>query len=304
MSTSFRQGPKRPWDAAQRVTEPKPVVLVVTPEKDLACFIVDQIKHCFHISVVSDGVGVLTLARYDYPDVILVDAATILTGSNDRLEEIKSYVEIAGFPPVILIAGDDELTKVLAKDWRPDDFLAKPTSPAELLFRIETQYGACRRQKDLDKTRAHLSLIMDNAPAGIVLLKPISGDKDDFMIEAVNLNINRVAGLDRQYLFVGHSLAECLRPAVSDGMYRTSEIDARIAERMAWYASRPDETIWSIFPTINDRYVRTTRSPHSDYGFVVVTVDTTDQVNAERALAVKSGQFDLMLENMPCRRRS
>ncbi|MEI7608516.1 MAG: PAS-domain containing protein [Rhodospirillaceae bacterium] len=162
--------------------------------------------------------------------------------------------------------------------------------------------AAARLQKlerRLDEVAARMNLIMDNVPAGIVLLKPVPGERPDFLITAVNHNVNKVAGFSRKYLFEGRSLAECLRPAAADGMYGECEIDRRIAERMAWYASRPDETIWSVFPSVGGRWVKATRSPHGDFGFVVVTVDTTEQVRAERALAEKSGQFDLMMTNIP-----
>ena len=162
--------------------------------------------------------------------------------------------------------------------------------------------GASRRdlERRLAEATARLNLIMDNVPAGIVLLKPIPGERPDFLISAVNRNINRVAGFTtQQFLIEGERLAECLRPAAAHGMYGACDIDRRIAERMAWYNSRPEETISSVFPTVEDRFVKATRSPHGDFGFVVVTVDTTDQVRTERALAEKSGQFDLMLENMP-----
>ena len=154
-------------------------------------------------------------------------------------------------------------------------------------------------ERRLAETTARLDLIMDNVPAGIVLLKPLGGDPPDFLITAVNRNVNKVAGFSQQFLVEGKGLVECVRRAAEHGMYATTEIDERIAVRMAWYASRPDETIWSVFPTIGDHWVRATRSPYGDFGFVVVTVDTTDQVRTARALAEKSGQFDLMLENMP-----
>ena len=154
-------------------------------------------------------------------------------------------------------------------------------------------------ERRLAETTARLNLIMDNVPAGIVLLKPLGGDPPDFLIAAVNRNVNKVAGFSQQFLIEGERLTDGVRRAAEHGMYATSEIEERIAQRMAWYASRPDETIWSVFPTIGDHWVRATRSPHGDFGFLVVTVDTTDQVRTARALAEKSGQFDLMLENMP-----
>ena len=159
--------------------------------------------------------------------------------------------------------------------------------------------GVRELERRLAETTARMDLIMDNVPAGIVLLKPIPGDSPDFLITAVNRNVNKVAGFSQLFLYPGGRLAECLRPAAAQGMYGECEIERRIAERMAWYASRPDETIWSVFPSVGGRFVKATRSPHGDFGFVVVTIDTTEQVRTERALAETSGQFELMLENMP-----
>lgn len=299
MSSSFRQGPKPSWIATLSVTETKPVVLVVTQEEELADFIAEQLSEGFQLFPAQDGDAALAFMQRNYADIVLVDASIGLSNKFDIFHHMSENRERGEPPVVILMANYDECELFCDNKYRPNDLLLKPILPIDLFLKVDGQFRARQCRRDLEKTRAHLSLIMDNAPAGIILLKPIAGDRDDFLIEAVNFNINKIAGLDRQYLFVGQSLAECLRPAAEDGMYRTPQIDARISERMAWYASQPDDTIWSIFSTVNGRFVRTTRSPHSDYGFVVVTVDTTDQVNTERALAEKSEQFDLILENMP-----
>ncbi len=154
-------------------------------------------------------------------------------------------------------------------------------------------------ERQLAEQIARMKVIMDNIPAGIVLLKPIEGENPNFLITAVNRNVNKIAGFDQQLLYEGGRLAECLRPAAAQGMYGQCEIDQRIAERMTWYASTPDQTIWSIFPSVDGRFVKATRSPLGDFGFVVVTVDTSEQVRTERALAEQSAQFSLMLDNMP-----
>ncbi len=275
------------------------MALIITPEVELANFIVKHIGCQFQARFASSGSEGLASVRCEAIDIVLIDAATLYIEGIDFCQILKSSPDASPNIPVIVIADDVEIDRILKNNCTPDELLVKPISPADLVFRVTSQIRGRINQDELQRKRAHMELIMDNAPAGIILLKPIAGVKNDFRIEAVNFNINKLVGLDRQYLFVGQSLTECLRPAAADGMYRTPEIDARIAERMAWYASRPDETIWSIFPTQNDRFVKTTRSPHGDFGFVVVTTDTTEQVRAERALAEKSGQFDLMLENMP-----
>ena len=153
-------------------------------------------------------------------------------------------------------------------------------------------------ERRLDEVTARMNLIMDNVPAGIVLLKPVPGERPDFLITAVNHNVNKVAGFSRKYLFEGRLLAECLRPAAADGMYGECEIDRRIAERMAWYNSRPDKTISIVYPADHGRFLKFTRSPVGEYGMVVLFVDITEQMRIEKDLEAARDRAEAALSDL------
>ncbi|MEI8395206.1 MAG: PAS-domain containing protein [Rhodospirillaceae bacterium] len=268
--------------SADQTTDAKLTVLVIEPEPEALRFITSVLCSKYRVVTAEDRSQGLTSARLDLPCLILTAVTMPLMSV-----------------PVILMANAEDVAQPDAEACLADEYLVKPFGFLELLTRVATLIRLHDLEARLAESKARLGLIMDNVPAGIVLLKPIEGEHPDYLITAVNKNVNRVAGFTQDFLYEGGHLAQCLRPAAASGMYGECEIDRRIAERMQWYASRPDETIQSVFPTINGRFVQASRSPHGTFGFVVVTVDITERILAEQALTVKSGQFDLMLENIP-----
>ncbi len=322
VSLRFRRGSQRPargegsacaelgvgdGPAETEVTEAPPamgaasrlLVLVVDSDAHIRRFVGSALGDQYRVVLVSSGAEALALARREVPALVLVAVALPTIGGAELCALIKREFDRVGPVPVILMADRARQALWGQEVGAPDDFLIKPFGRAELRARVAIWVLVRGLERRLAETTARMNLIMDNVPAGIVLLKPIPGDRADFLITAVNRNVNKVAGFNQQFLVEGGELATCLRPAASHGMYGECEIDRRIAERMAWYASRPDDTIFSVFPSVGGRFVQATRSPHGDFGFVVVTVDITERVMTERALTEKSAQFDLILENIP-----
>ena len=279
-------------------TPAKPLILVAGAGLRARRLIAAALGPTYRVAVARDGRAGFAAALREPPDLILATAPPPDDGPG-LCERIKDSPGRLGRIPLVVMAAAAEIDRLAATGCRADEYLRTPLSAAELRTRVGALLRLREAERRLAEAEARLNLIMDNVPAGLVLLQPIPGDSPDFLITAVNRNVNKVAGFTQKFLHEGRRLTECLRPAAAHGMYGDCEIERRIAERMAWYASRPGETIWSVFPTVDDRFVKATRSPHGDFGFVVVTVDTSEQVRTERALARKSEQFDLMLENMP-----
>jgi len=229
-----------------------------------------------------------TVTEITHPDdrTVSIDTAQrIINGEVEQVEEIKRYIRSDGS----VIWCQVSIRLIRSDSGTPLYFI--PMSIDITDRRLSEQ--------SLALTTSHLNMIMENVPAGIVLLKPTDGDITDFHIIAVNNNINKVAGFTKQFLRSGHSLVECLRPAAASGMYGDCDIERRIAERMKWYASCPNEIISSIFPSVGGRFVKATRSPHTALGFVAVTVDITDEVRVERELTDVKERFSLFMDTLP-----
>lgn len=229
-----------------------------------------------------------TVAEITHPDdrTVSIDTAQrIINGEVEQVEEIKRYIRSDGSVVWCQVS-----VRLIRND-----------SGTPLYFLPMSIDITDRRlsEQSLALTTSHLNMIMENVPAGIVLLKPTDGDTPDFHIMAVNKNINKVAGFAKQFLHSGHSLVECLRPAAASGMYGDCDIERRIAERMKWYASCPNEIISSVFPSVGGRFVKATRSPHTALGFVAVTVDITDEVRIERELTDIKERFSLFMDTLP-----
>ncbi len=276
----------------------QPVVLVVDPGADTRRFIISRLGTGYRVVTAGDGREGYLAALRDPPDLVLAAVSMPAMDGPALCAAIKDNPGSLGEVPVILMASRAELARLSGEGRDADEYLVKPFDAAELIARVGTLIRLRALERQLAETAARMDLIMDNVPAGIVLLKPIPGGKPDFLITAVNKNVNKVAGFTQQFLYPGGRLSECLRPAAAHGMYGECDIERRIAERMAWYASRPEETITSVFPTVDDRFVNASRSPHSDFGFLVVTVDASEQVRTERALKAARDQAENALEDL------
>ena len=286
-----------PGDAAMDAAS-RPLVLVIDGDAESRRFIAARLRRGHRVITAADGGAGLALARRESPDLILAAAAMPAPDGLELSAALAGEPATSGRIPLILITGRADSARLRRAGWPVDDQLLKPFSAAELLARTAAALRRRALARRLAESAARLDLIMDNVPAGIVLLQPLSGAEPDFVITAVNRNVNRIAGFSQVFLHPGSRLTECLRPAAANGMYGDCNIDQRIRDRMAWYASTPGETISSVFPSVDGRFVQATRSAYGDFGFLVVTVDNTEQVKSEQELQAACERAEGALEDL------
>lgn len=286
-----------PGDAAMDAAS-RPLVLVIDGDAESRRFIAARLRRGHRVITAADGGAGLALARRESPDLILAAAAMPAPDGLELSAALAGEPATSGRIPLILITGRADSARLRRAGWPVDDQLLKPFSAAELLARTAAALRRSALARRLAESAARLDLIMDNVPAGIVLLQPLSGAEPDFVITAVNRNVNRIAGFSQVFLHPGSRLTECLRPAAANGMYGDCNIDQRIRDRMAWYASTPGETISSVFPSVDGRFVQATRSAYGDFGFLVVTVDNTEQVKSEQELQAACERAEGALEDL------
>lgn len=118
-------------------------ILIIDDEKDIADLLEDIIrKEGFNnIRKCYCGLDGIKLCRESKPDIVLLD---IMMPDIDGLEVCKSIREFSYCPILFLSAKNSDIDKVLGLSIGGDDYITKPFSPKEIVFRIKAQL---RRQQ-------------------------------------------------------------------------------------------------------------------------------------------------------------
>lgn len=118
-------------------------ILLVDDEKDITDLVEEVLrKDGFHnISKAYNGLDAVNLCKTHSPDVVVLD---IMLPDIDGIEVCKRIREFSYCPILFLSSKNDDIDKILGLSSGGDDYVAKPFSPREIVFRIKAQF---RRQQ-------------------------------------------------------------------------------------------------------------------------------------------------------------
>lgn len=118
-------------------------ILLVDDEKDIIDLLEEVLqKDGFHsIQKACTGLEALSICREFQPDVIVLD---IMLPDIDGLEVCKKIREFSYCSILFLSSKNDDIDKILGLSCGGDDYVTKPFSPREIVFRIKAQL---RRQQ-------------------------------------------------------------------------------------------------------------------------------------------------------------
>lgn len=118
-------------------------ILLVDDEKDIMDLIEDVLcKDGFQsILKASNGREAISLCKHYNPEVIVLD---IMLPDIDGIEVCKKIREFSYCPILFLSSKNDDVDKILGLSSGGDDYITKPFSPREIVFRIKAQL---RRQQ-------------------------------------------------------------------------------------------------------------------------------------------------------------
>jgi DNA-binding response OmpR family regulator len=120
-------------------------ILVVDDKKEMRDLLSSYLsREGFDIVSAGDGREALFTARYEKPDLIILD---IMMPQMDGYEFMRLYTREAATPIILLTAKLDETEKVLGLELGADDYITKPFSPRELSARVR---AVLRRMKKAD----------------------------------------------------------------------------------------------------------------------------------------------------------
>ena len=118
-------------------------LLLVDDEKDITDLLEEVLrKEGFkHIIKASNGLEAVSLCRLHQPDAVVLD---VMLPDIDGIEVCRRIREFSFCPIMFLSSKNDDIDKILGLSSGGDDYVTKPFSPREIVFRIKAQL---RRQQ-------------------------------------------------------------------------------------------------------------------------------------------------------------
>jgi DNA-binding response OmpR family regulator len=144
-----------------------PRVLVVEDEPALVETLeYSLVRQGYEVSVATDGLAALEIARRERPDLIILD---LMLPRMDGYEVCRVLRQEMSVPIIMLTARTDEIDKIVGLEVGADDYITKPFSMRELTARVK---ALLRRVRLVREEVAHV---------------PTSTARADFPIEQIAL---------------------------------------------------------------------------------------------------------------------
>ena len=114
-------------------------ILVVEDERQIVEIVQDYLKQAgYRVLTAYDGQTALTLARHEYPDLVLLDL--MLPGGLDGLQvcqQLRRDPVLGDVPIIMLTARVEETDRLIGLELGADDYITKPFSPREVVARVK-----------------------------------------------------------------------------------------------------------------------------------------------------------------------
>src|ERR1051326_6353386 len=110
---------------------------------------------------VGDAPAALQLLRKQPCDLVMVDVTLPEVDGLALCRLVRAQPGLKQLPVVVFSADDSERRKVEAFDAGADDYIVKPSTPGELLSRVNSHLGSAQRESDLLGTNRELGFLAD-----------------------------------------------------------------------------------------------------------------------------------------------
>lgn len=126
-------------------------ILLVDDEKDIVDLIQEVLQQdgFQFIQKAHTGLEALQICRDFQPDVVVLD---VMIPDLDGLEVCKKIREFSYCSVLFLSSKNDDIDKILGLSSGGDDYITKPFSPREVVFRIKAQLRRQKYQTTLDSS--------------------------------------------------------------------------------------------------------------------------------------------------------
>ena len=132
--------------------EPKPLIVIVEDEAELAALIAQHLERAgMNTQVCNRAAHAFRFLKKNYANLLLLDITLPDQSGFSLLEELKA-ADI-GVPVIFLTGSIEETSKVKGLDMGGDDYVTKPFSYAELTARIRAVLRRTENKSDLNVTK-------------------------------------------------------------------------------------------------------------------------------------------------------
>ncbi len=216
-------------------------ILIVDDKLNVQIFLKELLsEQGFRVVTADNGRDALFVARYEKPDLILLD---IMMPQMDGREFIQVYRKESDTPIILLTALLEEQEKVLGLELGADDYITKPFGPRELLARTRAVLRRTARE---------------SAPADILRVADLTFDRGSHRVFAgereVRLTPSEFCLLEALMVQPGRAfsradLLELLQGNAYEGVERTVDVHIRnLRAKVEPDASHPTyiETVFGV----------------------------------------------------------
>ena len=122
-------------------------ILLVDDEKDISDLIEEALRQdsFADIQKAYTGLDAIQICREYQPDVIILD---IMLPDIDGIEVCKKIREFSICSILFLSSRNDDIYKILGLSSGGDDYITKPFSPREIVYRVKAQLRRQQYQSD------------------------------------------------------------------------------------------------------------------------------------------------------------
>ncbi len=194
-------------------------ILVVDDKPELRTLLKSYLtQEGFDVVAAGDGREALFVARYEKPDLIILD---LMMPEMGGYEFMHAYSREADTPVIILTAKLDENDKVLGLELGADDYVTKPFSPRELTARVRAVLRRLERQGEGSDILRAEAIYLDRAGRMIT----VSGQNVDLTPSEFDLLATLMATPGR--VFSRLELLDRLQGSAYEGYERTIDVHIR-----------------------------------------------------------------------------
>ncbi|MCL7927314.1 MAG: response regulator transcription factor [marine benthic group bacterium] len=112
-------------------------LLVVDDEPDILSILVYQLsKEGFRVSTAVNGQSAIATAAEERPDLVILDLMLPGIDGYEVLKRLRQNEATASIPVILLTARREEEERLRGFEFGADDYVTKPFSPQELVFRV------------------------------------------------------------------------------------------------------------------------------------------------------------------------
>jgi two-component system phosphate regulon response regulator PhoB len=112
-------------------------LLVVDDEPDILSILVYQLsKEGFRVSTAVNGQSAIATAAEERPDLVILDLMLPGIDGYEVLKRLRQNEATESIPVILLTARREEEERLRGFEYGADDYVTKPFSPQELVFRV------------------------------------------------------------------------------------------------------------------------------------------------------------------------